>query len=332
MSKRNERMIRVIELLADGEFHSGETIGEQIGVSRTAISQYIKDIQALGLDVFRVTGKGYKLSQSIELLDEAKISTALTALSESQAPVTLQRIVGSTNDSMRARLQAGQLLKAGEVLLAEAQTAGRGRRGKSWYSPFATNLYLTMYWPLNRGMSAAMGLSILVGTVLAETIRASGVNDVSLKWPNDVLVDGKKLAGILIDLEGQAVDSAHAIIGVGVNLSMPDWLEMPIDQPWTDLQSELNNQPLLRNEWVAKFIAALRAALMEFETHGLAPFIRRWLDFDDLYQRPVNLEFGERKLQGIAQGIAADGALLVDVAGQVKAYHAGEVSLRYDPS
>lgn len=327
MSKRNERMIRVIELLADGEFHSGQKIGAEIGVSRTAISQYIKGIQALGLDVFRITGKGYKLSQAIELLDLAHINSELQG--SSPAPIKLERIVTSTNDLMRERLQHGVTFTAGEVLLAEAQTAGRGRRGKQWYSPFATNLYLSMYWPLTQGMSAAMGLSIVIGTVLAEAIHSVGVTDVALKWPNDVLVRNKKLAGILIDLEGQAIDEAHAIIGVGVNLSMPDWLATPIDQAWTDLQSELNVK-LNRNVWVADLIARLRDALAVFEQQGLEPFIKRWLEFDDLFDRNVTLTMGQKALHGVAQGIAADGALCVEIDGELKHFHAGEVSLRYD--
>lgn len=328
MRKRNERMIRVIELVADGEFHSGQRIGEEIGVSRTAISQYIKDIQALGLDVFRITGKGYKLAQAIELLDLERINAALSK-SEVQAPVRLERIVTSTNDVMREQLQNDASFEAGEVLLAEAQTAGRGRRGKQWYSPFATNLYLSMYWPLVQGMSAAMGLSIVVGTLLAEAIAHSGVEHVGLKWPNDVLVGNKKLAGILIDLEGQVSGDAHAIIGVGVNVSMPEWLASPIDQAWTDLQSELKLK-LDRNQWVAELIARLRAGLETFEKHGLAPFIQRWLEFDDLFDRKVKLSMGSKTLHGIAQGIAADGALRVEIDGTVKHFHAGEVSLRYD--
>lgn len=327
MSKRNERMIRVIELLADGDFHSGQRVGEEIGVSRTAISQYIKDIQALGLDVFRITGKGYKLSQAIELLDLAQISASLQ--SASGAPVKLERIVTSTNDLMRERLQNGEAFSAGEVLLAEAQTAGRGRRGKQWYSPFATNLYLSMYWPLTQGMSAAMGLSIVIGTVLAEAVHSAGVADVALKWPNDVLVRNKKLAGILIDLEGQAIDEAHAIIGVGVNFSMPDWLATPIDQAWTDLQSELNVK-LNRNQWVADLITRLCDGLVVFDEQGLEPFINRWLEYDDLFERNVTLTMGQKALHGVAKGIATDGALCVEIDGELKHFHAGEVSLRYD--
>ncbi|MFC0445346.1 bifunctional biotin--[acetyl-CoA-carboxylase] ligase/biotin operon repressor BirA [Pseudidiomarina halophila] len=333
MSKRDERVIKVIELLSDGAFHSGQCIGEEIGVTRTAISQYIKDIQALGLDVFRVTGKGYRLARAIELLHEKDIIQAVNEHNQgsklSAENIEVARVVTSSNDVLRTRLREHGSLPAGYTVVAEAQTAGRGRRGKVWYSPFASNLYLSMYWPLEHGMSAAMGLSVAIGTALAETLTAIGISNVQLKWPNDVLVNGEKLAGILIELEGQAIDSGHAIIGVGINLRMPDWLEAPIDQPWTDVEKQLNG-PVRRNELVAKLIAELRDALQSYAVEGLAPFIERWNAFDRLQDREVRIQLGEKVIAGYAQGIAEDGSLLVAVDGELERFHAGEVSLRYE--
>lgn len=298
MSKRDERVIKVIELLSDGAFHSGQRIGEEIGVTRTAISQYIKDIQALGLDVFRVTGKGYRLANAIELLHEVDIIEAVREHSKDKTcgdDIEVARVVTSSNDVLRTRLRDHGSLSAGYTLVAEAQTAGRGRRGKVWYSPFASNLYLSMYWPLEHGMSAAMGLSVAIGTALAETLTAIGISGVQLKWPNDVLVNGEKLAGILIELEGQAIDSGHAIIGVGINLRMPDWLEAPIDQPWTDVEKQLNG-PVRRNALVAKLIVELREALKTYANDGLAPFIPRWNAFDQLQDRQVRIQLGEKMI------------------------------------
>ncbi|MGQ4275428.1 bifunctional biotin--[acetyl-CoA-carboxylase] ligase/biotin operon repressor BirA [Pseudidiomarina sp. E22-M8] len=332
MSKRDERVIKVIELLADGEFHSGQRIGEKIGVTRTAISQYIKDIQLLGLDVFRVTGKGYRLARAVELLDENEIRQAGSAQSANETSadnLEVARVVTSSNDVLRARLREHRRLPAGYTVVAEAQTAGRGRRGKVWYSPFASNLYLSMYWPLEHGMSAAMGLSVAIGTALADTLTAVGIDHVQLKWPNDVLVGGKKLAGILIELEGQAIDSGHAIIGVGINLRMSDWLDAPIDQPWTDVEQELSG-PVRRNALVAKLVVKLRDALKVYATEGLEPFIQQWNTFDRLQDREVRIQLGEKVIAGYAQGIAEDGSLLVAVDGQLERFHAGEVSLRYE--
>ncbi|WP_411357910.1 bifunctional biotin--[acetyl-CoA-carboxylase] ligase/biotin operon repressor BirA [Pseudidiomarina salilacus] len=316
MGKRIDRIIRVIELLADGKFHSGEVIGREIGVTRTAISEYIKDIQKLGLDVFRVTGKGYRLHAPLQLID-TNIAHDLVC----------ERVVTSTNDLIRERLRDKSELPAGYAIVAEAQTAGRGRRGKNWFSPFGSNLYISLYWPLERGMTAAMGLSVAIGTVIAEVLQSYGVANTAVKWPNDVLASGRKLAGVLIELEGNAVESAHAVIGVGINVDMPKHMQAPIEQPWTDLSTELE-QRVDRNALVKDLVVAFREGLAVFEREGLAAFLSRWQQFDQLVGREVTILVGDKKIRGTAVGIANDGGLNVEVEGVVQKYHAGEVSLR----
>jgi BirA family biotin operon repressor/biotin-[acetyl-CoA-carboxylase] ligase len=281
-------------------------------------------VQELGLDVFRVTGRGYRLVEPIQLLDEHRIQSYL--LDFESPNIELQRVVGSSNDVVRQLPQSNQV--AGYTVLAEAQTAGRGRRGKQWQSPFGCNLYLSMYWPLHNGMQAAMGLSLVIGTVLAEALQEAGILGVQLKWPNDVLVDGRKIAGILVELEGQASGDANAIIGVGVNLAMPAWLSSQIDQPWTDLRTALEHS-FDRNWWAAELIRRFRTALVEFDQSGLAPFIHRWLHFDCLAMQSVHVLMGNQVLEGIAEGIDAQGALLVRRNGTLETFHAGEVSLRH---
>jgi BirA family biotin operon repressor/biotin-[acetyl-CoA-carboxylase] ligase len=324
MKQKQQNIIRLIELLSDGDFHSGAAIGTILGVSRTAVSQYVSGVQELGLDVFRVTGRGYRLVEPIQLLDEAKI---ISHLSDYGPPnIQLQRVVSSSNDVVR-ELSSEQKI-AGYTVLAEAQTAGRGRRGKQWQSPFGCNLYLSMHWPLSKGMQAAMGLSLVIGTVLAEALQDAGILGVQVKWPNDVLIDGCKIAGILVELEGQASGDANAIIGVGVNLAMPSWLSNQIDQPWTDLRSALEGS-FDRNWWAAELIRRFRTALAEFDQFGLTPFINRWLHFDLLALQPVNILMGNQVLEGVAEGIDTQGALLVRRNGILETFHAGEVSLRH---
>lgn len=278
----------------------------------------------MGLDVFRVTGRGYRLVEPIQLLNEDKINTYLADFKPTN--VQLLRVVGSSNDVVKELSESQK--KAGFTVLAEAQTAGRGRRGKQWQSPFGCNLYLSMYWPLSNGMSAAMGLSLVIGTVVAEAMQAAGILGVQVKWPNDVLVDGRKIAGILVELEGQASGDASAIIGVGVNLAMPSWLSSEIDQPWTDLRSALEGS-FDRNWWAAELIRRFRIALEEFEQFGLSHFINRWLHFDCLALQPVNVIMGNQVIDGIAEGIDTQGALLVRRNGRLEAFHAGEVSIRH---
>lgn len=324
--QRIARIIQIIEILSDGQFHSGEDLGEILNVSRTAISQYIKDVQELGIDVFRVTGKGYKFANEISLLDLDKVSGYLEQQDEDIQNIYLERVIGSTNDFIKHVITDGT--KSGVAVFSEAQTEGRGRRGKRWISPFGSNLYMSMYWRLEDGMGAAMGLSLALGTVIAELLSELGVYDVEVKWPNDVIVNGKKIAGILIELEGQALGVAHAIIGIGVNIKMPSWLANQIDQPWTDLSSVLNTE-FDRNRIAALLLKKCRKALQDYEANGLESFLVRWQKFDRLAHKPVRIIMGDKELHGIAEGIDESGALLVKRDGKIERFHAGEVSLRY---
>lgn len=327
MRKKTQNIARVIEILADGNFHSGEVLGEELGVSRTAVSQYMKELAKFGLDVFRVTGKGYRLAKPLQLLDLDAINRALAKGSGAAAPVVhLERVVSSTNDLLKDRLTG--VIESGATVLAEAQTQGRGRRGKAWLSPFGSNLYMSMYWRLEQGMAAAMGLSIALGAALAQLFEQEGIYGVELKWPNDVLVGGRKIAGILIELEGQAVGPAHAIVGIGINLQTPDWFLNEVEQPWTDVQ-RLLNKPINRNMWAAKLVACCHKTIKEYEQTGLSPFLKRWHKYDRLAMQPVKIIMGDKEIVGIAEGIDESGALLLKREGKLERYHAGEVSLRY---
>ncbi|MGI0154368.1 bifunctional biotin--[acetyl-CoA-carboxylase] ligase/biotin operon repressor BirA [Pseudidiomarina sp. WS423] len=327
MRKKTQNIARVIEILADGNFHSGEVLGEELGVSRTAVSQYMKELAKFGLDVFRVTGKGYRLAKPLQLLDLDAINRALAKGSGAAAPVVhLERVVSSTNDLLKDRLTG--VIESGATVLAEAQTQGRGRRGKAWLSPFGSNLYMSMYWRLEQGMAAAMGLSIALGAALAQLFEQEGIYGVELKWPNDVLVGGRKIAGILIELEGQAVGPAHAIVGIGINLQTPDWFLNEVEQPWTDVQ-RLLNKPINRNMWATKLVACCHKTIKEYEQTGLSPFLKRWHKYDRLAMQPVKIIMGDKEIVGIAEGIDENGALLLKREGKLERYHAGEVSLRY---
>ena len=325
--QRRERVITVIEQLSDGQFHSGETIGDLLGVSRTAVSQYIRDVQKLGIDVFRVTGKGYRLQSPLQLIELSSIQAYCADKDHEASSIDVERVVGSTNDVIKERLQ--QLtLPNGYTVFAEAQTEGRGRRGKRWISPFGTNLYMSIYWRLDQGMSAAMGLSLALGTAVAQVISDFGVPNVELKLPNDLLVDGKKISGILVELEGQALGVAHAIIGIGVNLTMPSQWQQEIDQPWTDISHHLGAS-FSRNQLAAMLLVKCRECLAEYELNGLTSFIARWQQFDRLQGQPVRIIMGNREIDGIAAGIDETGAILVTRNGTTERYHAGEVSLRH---
>ncbi|SHO58027.1 bifunctional biotin--[acetyl-CoA-carboxylase] ligase/biotin operon repressor BirA [Vibrio quintilis] len=318
--KTHQAKLTILSLLSDGQFYSGEYLGEKLGVSRAAVSKHIKGIQDWGVDVFRVQGKGYQLAQPIQLLNEDLIRQHVSN------PIAIHPIIDSTNQYLLER--AGEI-ESGTVCLAEYQSKGRGRRGRQWNSPFGSNLYFSMYWKLEAGMAAAMGLSLVVGIAVIDALKALGVNDVKLKWPNDLYYQDKKLAGILVEVSGQAGDAAHLIIGMGMNLFMRKE-EISIEQPWTTLSQVLGEQMIDRNELAVALIRSWNETLKGYEEKGIAGFVDSWNEVDNFINRPVKLLMGERIIRGIERGIDAHGAVLLETEEGIRSFVGGEISLRSD--
>lgn len=310
--------LRLIGILADGAFHSGEQLGEVFGMSRAAINKHIQTIREWGLDVFTVSGKGYSLPAPIQLLDEKKILGYLPT-----GQVAVLPVVDSTNQYLLDRITE---LKSGDACVAEYQHAGRGRRGRQWISPFGANLYLSMFWRLEQGPAAAMGLSLVVGIVMAEVLHKLGAGDVRVKWPNDLYLNDKKLAGILVELTGKTGDAAQLVIGAGINLTMRESTTNVINQDWINLQEA--GVIIDRNKLTAELLSELRLAVVKFENEGLSAFISRWREMDNYLDRPVKLIIGNQEIYGVARGIDQQGALLLDQNGNIKPYIGGEISLR----
>ena len=310
--------LKLVDILSDGEFHSGEQLGETLGMSRAAINKHIQTLKSWGLDVYTVTGKGYSLSAPMQLLDEQAILSQVT-----QGNVSVIPVIDSTNQYLLERMHD---LQSGAVCIAEYQQAGRGRRGRQWFSPFGANLYMSMYWRLEQGPAAAMGLSLVIGIIMAETLRALGADDVRVKWPNDIYLNDRKLAGILVELTGKTGDAAQIVIGAGINLAMRTADASQINQGWINLQEA--GVSVNRSELAARLINSLREALPLFEQEGLTPFIARWAALDNFINRPVKLLIGEREVHGIARGVDSQGGLLLEQEGEIKAWVGGEISLR----
>ncbi|OOE40884.1 biotin--[acetyl-CoA-carboxylase] ligase [Salinivibrio kushneri] len=321
MSSAHNARLTLIDRLSDGEFHSGEMLGDALGMSRAAISKHIKVLQSWGLDIYRVQGKGYCLSQPIELLDDVWLREHTDVPALSAIPV-----IDSTNQYLMERV--GQLA-SGSVCLAEYQQQGRGRRGRAWQSPFGSNLYLSMYWRLDAGPAAAMGLSLVVGVAITKALHELGAPEVKVKWPNDLYYQDKKLAGILVEMMGQTGDAAHLVIGMGLNIGMGAHLNQNIDQPWARLAEACHPMPS-RNTLAATLIARLKDALIDYEQHGLSSIMADWPKLDNFIDRPVKLLMGDREVRGIERGIDEHGALLLDVEGDITPYLGGEISLRRD--
>ena len=310
--------LKLVDILSDGEFHSGEQLGETLGMSRAAINKHIQTLKSWGLDVYTVTGKGYSLSAQMQLLNEQAILSQVE-----QGNVSVIPVIDSTNQYLLERMHD---MQSGAACIAEYQQAGRGRRGRQWFSPFGANLYMSMYWRLEQGPAAAMGLSLVIGIIMAETLRSLGADDVRVKWPNDIYLNDRKLAGILVELTGKTGDAAQIVIGAGINLAMRAADASQINQGWINLQEA--GVTVNRNELAAHLINSLREALPLFEQEGLTPFIARWAALDNFINRPVKLLIGEREVHGIARGVDSQGGLLLEQDGEIKAWVGGEISLR----
>jgi BirA family biotin operon repressor/biotin-[acetyl-CoA-carboxylase] ligase len=316
--KESRLPLKIISLLADGEFHSGEHLGALLGMSRAAINKHIQTIREWGVDVFTVPGKGYSLPNMMNLLDAERI---LSLLHDKR--VTVLPVVDSTNQYLLDRITD---LTSGDACIAEYQQAGRGRRGRQWVSPFGTNLYLSMFWRLEQGPAAAMGLSLVIGIVMAEVLQRLGAEQVRVKWPNDLYLNDRKLAGILVELTAKTGDAAQLVLGAGINMAMREGQADKIYQRWINLQETGIN--IDRNELAAILLNELRSALLQFEVEGLSPFIPRWRQLDNFIDRPVKLLIGEQQIFGVARGIDQQGALLLEQDGVIKPFIGGEISLR----
>jgi BirA family biotin operon repressor/biotin-[acetyl-CoA-carboxylase] ligase len=319
MSELNEKGNILLKLLADGHFHSGEKIGELLSVSRTSVNNYIKGLQEIGLDIYKVPGRGYQSATPIDLLDEKIIRS----LSQHQH-VKVEQILDSTNQWLLDKIPN---LKNGQACIAEYQLAGRGRRGRTWVSPFASHLYFSYYWRFESGIEKLSGLSLLVGIATVNALEKTGIKGVSLKWPNDLYYQGKKLAGILIELNAQANAACHTVIGIGINVRMPPEQAKLIDQPWIDLNS-LNNEKVDRNVLSANIIMELQTLLPEYEKSGLKAHLQRWFELDCFLNQPVNVLLADKTKAGICRGIDEKGGLLLECDGCIETYIGGEVSLR----
>ena len=304
---------------------SGDALARELGQTRAAIWKRIQGLRAAGVEIDGRAGDGYQLQQRLELLDAASILGALPApLAESLDSLDVAWSVGSTNSEL---LRCSAPERGARVLLAERQTGGRGRRGRAWASPLAAHVYLSLLRGFAGGLSRLGGLSLVAGVAVAEALRAHGVAQVGLKWPNDIVVDGHKLGGLLVEGGGEFAGPARAVIGLGINVRMPPAFAAEITQPWTDLATLLG-EDVSRNEVVAWLLEALLPALDDFEREGLAPFLPRYAALDSLSGRSVRVDDSGVLHEGTALGLAEDGALRVRIDGSERVFHAGEVSVR----
>lgn len=314
-------MLTLLELLKDGRFHSGEALGAALGVSRSAVWKQLQHLEAeLNLPVHRIRGKGYQLASPLVFLGAAEIRQHAPALAW---PIHIYDSIDSTN--AEALRLAGVECAAPFLVLAEQQTAGRGRRGRKWVSPFAQNVYYSLVLRIEDGLRQLEGLSLVVGLAVMQALRESGVQAAALKWPNDVLVGQKKIAGILLELVGDPADICHVVVGIGINVNMQKADE--VDQQWTSVQLETGS-PVDRNSLVARLGLQLQRYLDQHRVLGFAALQDEWEASHAWQGRAVSLIAGVNEVDGVVLGVDRQGALRLSVDGVEKIYSGGELSLR----
>ncbi|MCB1859985.1 MAG: bifunctional biotin--[acetyl-CoA-carboxylase] ligase/biotin operon repressor BirA [Gammaproteobacteria bacterium] len=318
----------IVRALADGGFRSGEELAATYKITRAAVWKHISEIRKdWGLSVFAVRGKGYRLAAPLELLDRIKITQALSDKAlEWMSVLEIKGRIDSTNSYLMSRL--AKELPSGCACLAEQQTAGRGRRGRTWVSPFGSNIYLSIYWKFDVDLAGISGLSLAAGLAVVKSLKEIGLLDIGLKWPNDVVWNNRKLAGLLLEVTGEQGGPSHVVLGVGLNSRLDIHQASAIDQPWVDLHSLPNGADISRNLLAARILEALLNALSRFAVEGFGPLVAEWKVHDVYYGETVMLQMGNSHVVGTNCGVSDSGALLLREAGTVRAYHGGELSLR----
>ncbi|MBM3341588.1 MAG: biotin--[acetyl-CoA-carboxylase] ligase [Betaproteobacteria bacterium] len=314
----------VLRWLADGEFHSGEALARAVDASRASVWNAVQEIEANGVEVYRIRGRGYRLAQPLSLLDAGALQRWLGE----SAPFSVEILneAESTNTLLLERAREGA--PHASVIAAEWQRAGRGRLNRPWHAGLAGALTFSVLWRFSQGAATLAGLSLAVGLALVRALEAFGVSGAGLKWPNDVVWRQRKLAGILIEMQGEALGPSAVVIGVGVNVRLSNALQTRIDQAAADVET-LTGQPVDRNRLLAALLTEINRVLLEFERAGFAPLREDWQRrhvHQDCAVR-VSLPGGSAE-SGLARGVGSDGALLLETAQGVKPIHSGDVSLR----
>ncbi|KAF1013513.1 MAG: Bifunctional ligase/repressor BirA [Stenotrophomonas maltophilia] len=315
---------QLLAKLAAGRL-SGDALARELGQTRAAIWKRIQGLRAAGVEVEGRAGEGYGLTRPLELLDAERIRQDLPSAAAGQLhDLRVLWTVDSTNAEL---LRCSAPEQGVSVMLAERQTGGRGRRGRTWASPLAAHVYLSVLRWFEGGLVRMSGLSLVAGIAVAEGLHDLGYTRARLKWPNDLVVDGHKLVGMLAEGGGEYAGPARAVIGIGINVHMPPAFAEQITQPWIDLDT-LAGHGVDRNAVAAAVLARLLPALELFDREGLAPFLPRYAALDVLAGRAVRVEQGGVWREGTAMGLAEDGALRVMIEGREQHVHAGEVSVR----
>lgn len=312
---------KLLAQLADGQFHSGEELGDKLGVSRAAVWKQLKKLDELDIPYSSVKGKGYRLHDAIELLDHEAIRSSI---SQRLDILDILLDVDSTNSYLFNK--ASDHMGKRYAVLAEKQEAGRGRRGRQWVSPFGKNIYLSLLVSFAGGIAALEGLSLVTAIAVEKALAKLGIDGIGLKWPNDIYADGKKLAGILLEVTGEYNSHCQVVIGIGLNLALSEEDAADIGQPWTALRNIRPDLP--RNQVAGILLEELLKVIDDFQKQGFATYQEYWSQRDIFQGKEVRIVSPGNDKQGLVKGVNRKGELLLHTDKGMEVISAGEISVR----
>lgn len=315
-------LLPLLRTLGDGRWHSGETLAGDAGITRAALSKRVQKLLAWGLEVETQPGRGLRLIEPMELLEADLIRGAMP----DSLKATSITVLPST-DSTNTQLLASPAHSDPQALFAEHQTAGRGRHGRAWHSPFGANLYLSLAYSFSQWPSQITALPLATGVATARALGELNVPNLMLKWPNDLWCRDTKLGGILIEQRGEAGGACRVVIGLGLNVAMRSATSVQIGRPWTSLAEQLGRVPS-RNALAAAILTQWLLMLERFARDGFAPFAASWRALDALQARAVTVQMSGGDISGIAHGVDESGALLLETGGTRQRILSGDVALR----
>lgn len=317
----------LLALLSQDKPISGGHLAQQLGVTRSAIWKQINRLRALGVSIEAQASRGYRLTWPLELLEKSAILSELPfGIRQRLGSLRVYWEIDSTNSTLlrEASTRSGDL----HVCLAEIQSAGRGRRGRQWQSPLSGNIYFSLLKRFETGMSTLSGLSLVVGLATIQALSDCGVKNLALKWPNDILADGRKLAGILVELGGEFLGPCYAVIGIGINMRIDQLSGAVIDQPWIDLAQHCKEKLTGRNQLVGRLLYQLLDALDRFNVTGFTGLQNDYARYDFLRGKEVKIDAPQGSFKGIGMGVDMRGALLIRQRDVTHTYDSAEVTVR----
>jgi len=313
----------LLTLLEDRCIHSGESLAQTLGISRTAVWKQIRRAKAEGVEIRTVRGQGYQLISALDLLVSERILNALPETLRAVVALDVLDAVDSTNAEVARRLTSG--VEGVPVVVSDSQTAGRGRRGRQWVSPQGENLYLSLGLSIEGGFSALDGMSLVLGVAVSRALTTFGAKDVGLKWPNDLFYGDRKLGGILVEIQGELQDGVVQVIaGIGINVHMKQ--AETVDQPWTSLAEAWPDIVWTRNALAAAIVSEVIKITAEFERQGFSSFRDEWQARDIFFNQDLVARDGGARGKGA--GIDTTGNYQVDTTEGRLAIRAGDISLR----